>query len=795
MDLDIQGSGNRLYRVAFSILFGLLGFYFNFHTIVFPFGPYTIAVLFGLLFPLLITLSWGWKYGLLSALAGGCQSMWWVWGPSNGYAVIPAVLPFTLWIVWHGWFSDLRNKRQQTPWWMNVYFTEIVFRVFSTINLFTLTRWAISLNPPPWSWASNAPSHVPLQISLFVSIKQAVCAIVLLLIADILMHLDKVRSFFKLRPLASSEETSHVLSTFILLGFFWWVLDSAIGMIVFESGRSFLDMMLLDIPRHALVTRILFFIFCMASGLFASNLLRKQKEGEIALREREAQLAALSDNVPNGVVYQLDTGINGEMRQFTYLSAGIEKLHGVTAEQVMADAGIIYAQIVEEDRELIAEREATTIKQLSELNTEIRFRKPSGEICWRYVASAPRRLQNNHVVWDGIEIDIDDLIKAKNASEAANHAKSEFLANMSHEIRTPLNGVMGMLQLILKDPLTREQSEYAQLAVESCSRLTRLLGDILDLSRIEAGKMSLYQEPFDLSDTVNAVEHLFSPAASQAGIELSFEIAPTIPKTLMGDSVRLQQVLNNLVGNAIKFTPCGSVIVTISPLPLFHVGECKVLFSIQDTGIGISDCKLTELFEPFTQAEENVKRQYQGAGLGLSIIKRLVHLMRGTMCVESEEGAGSTFHFCIPFLLADTREEQQPLVIDLAVYMQGRKILLAEANGSNQPETSRLIQMLGCFVQVVTDGQSALDALRQEHFDLVMLDAHLPVLDSTELARRIRAGEAGTDKAGIPLIVLTACATDGDKDIFPEAGIDGYLAKPVEIEALLKVIGDVTARS
>ncbi|HIE31552.1 MAG TPA: PAS domain S-box protein, partial [Methanosarcinales archaeon] len=304
VDADDGGSGHpdsnnkktTAYKIAVSILFGLIGFVVNFHTINFSFPPYTATVLIGLLFPMLITLTWGFRYGLLSALAGGCQSMWWIWGPSNGYAIFFVVPPFTLWIVWHGYFACLRKRRGDHEWWLNKYVVEIPFRILSTINLYTLARWAITLNPPPCSWASGASSIIPMHFTNFVVIKQFVVGYIILLLADVLLNLGSVRRFFGLEERANQTDTGHIISASILLGVLFWIIDSIVDSLIFHSGSSFLDLLALKIPPHELYMRTFFILACLMGGLLASTLLRRQRESEEALRKREEQLHAILDN-------------------------------------------------------------------------------------------------------------------------------------------------------------------------------------------------------------------------------------------------------------------------------------------------------------------------------------------------------------------------------------------------------------------------------------------------------------------------------------------------------------------
>jgi PAS domain S-box-containing protein len=317
------------YKISISIIFGLLGFSVNFYTIIFPFGEYTAAILFGLLFPMLITLSWGWKYGLLSALAGGCQSMWWLWGPSNGYAILLVVPPFTLWVVWHGIFAELRRKQKTHKWWLSMYVVEIPFRILGSINLLTLGRWAITLNPPSWSWASNAPNTIPLHFSIFVTIKQAAVAFVVLLLADVLMNISNVRRFFKLKEYIDNRKTGFIISAFLLLGCLFWLLDSVFYAFAFYKENSFIDLLALDIPNYNIFTRTVFLIFCLICGLVTSRILRRQKEGEIALRENKEEFSQ--------IIYgnSIATFVINKEHKITHWNKAAEDLTGVTAKEMI----------------------------------------------------------------------------------------------------------------------------------------------------------------------------------------------------------------------------------------------------------------------------------------------------------------------------------------------------------------------------------------------------------------------------------------------------------------------------
>ncbi len=293
---------DNIYKISISIIFGLLGFFVNFHTIIFPFGEYTAAILLGLLFPMLITLNWGWKYGLLSALAGGCQTVWWLWGPSNGYAIFLVAPPFTLWILWHGICANLRKKQKVHKWWLSMYIVEIPFRLLSSINLLTISRWAITLNPPPWNWCSNAPNTIPMDFSIFVAIKQAAVGFIVLLLADVLLNLKNIRRFFKLKEEPVQSNTNYIISASLLLGVLFWVFDSFFSSLSFYTDKSFIDLLALNIPSYTLYVRIAFIIACLIGGVLAAGLLRKQLENKIALQESENKYKTLYDSSRDAIM-------------------------------------------------------------------------------------------------------------------------------------------------------------------------------------------------------------------------------------------------------------------------------------------------------------------------------------------------------------------------------------------------------------------------------------------------------------------------------------------------------------
>lgn len=398
----------------------------------------------------------------------------------------------------------------------------------------------------------------------------------------------------------------------------------------------------------------------------------------------------------------------------------------------------------------------------------------------------------------------DDLILAREDAVQASKAKSLFLANMSHEIRTPMNAVMAMTELTLETSLDAEQREWLQVIQNSATELTRIIGDVLDFSRIEANKLTIENGPFDLGETVAAIEATFAGLATEKRLGFAILMEPGMHRWYRGDQYRVRQVLYNLVSNAIKFTEHGEVQIVVRAQaisPILH----ELTFEVRDTGIGIQEGHTGSVFDSFYQADSGYAKPYQGTGLGLAISRRLARLMSGQLYFSSNEHSGTIFYFTVPLHVEtealvrgeESPEAAGPLTLDETVTVPradegtGGRILVAEDNAINVLVMRTVLERATYEVTTATTGTEVLERLNESAYHAVLMDISMPEVDGIEATRRIRAGEVLEENRSIPILAITAHSMSGDREQFLEAGMDDYLAKPFSKQAVLDRVANL----
>ncbi|WP_018150872.1 CHASE domain-containing protein [Leeia oryzae] len=460
-------------------------------------------------------------------------------------------------------------------------------------------------------------------------------------------------------------------------------------------------------------------------------------------------------------------------------------------------SGLVYdlwhKMVHPDDITLVDAAITSAIEQGTDFNLHFRIILPDGSHRHlQSVATIERNPQGKAIRMVGVNRDITQemefntrLQEAKDAADAANQAKSDFLANMSHEIRTPMNAVIGLSQLLADTPLDPLQLDYLQKIQSSSKNLLGILNDILDYSKIEANKLALENTSLSLPGVLDAAKALFVRDAMSKGISLTMSIADEVPPCIKGDPLRLGQILNNLVGNAIKFTTTGEVTVHVSTLPASEA-PLTLRFEIRDTGIGLTDEHIHKLFSPFTQADTSITRKFGGTGLGLSICKRLVALMGGEIGVHSQPGQGSTFWFTIQTEQADASTLVQRLGQTIvASRFAGARILLVEDNATNQLIVANQLKKLGVDVDIANNGLEGVQKVAQHDYQLVLMDLQMPEMDGIEATQVIRKTPKGQH---LPIIAITAAAMMKDQLATEAAGMNDHLSKPVETDKLMAVL-------
>jgi two-component system, sensor histidine kinase and response regulator len=516
--------------------------------------------------------------------------------------------------------------------------------------------------------------------------------------------------------------------------------------------------------------------------------------------EADQRLRTLADNVPNGAIFRCQQTPNGKL-YLKYVSAGIQRLLGFTATGFESDQNLFFSLIDDADKAVFLAEAQRCMRQQCTFDLVVRIRDHEGSIRRVRARAAPRPTHEG-MLWEGLLLDVtaeyevqESLRLAKETAEAAERTKSDFLATMSHEIRTPMNTVIGMTQLLQQTPLSAKQRNYLDKVNFSTNTLLKLINEILDFSKLEADMLHIDSEPFGLDELLNAVTTVTGFRAEQNGVEMAYSIAPSVPKQLLGDVQRLSQILTNLVGNAIKFTERGEVVVSMHAQPDTQSSDPSdwVLHcSVRDTGIGIEPEHMAGLFQPFTQAEAHISRRFGGTGLGLSICQRLVHLMGGNIDVHSQVGQGSTFRFHVR-----VQVPTQPAALKhlpASVY----RVLVVDDSQIARDVLSAMVRGFDLACDVASSGAQALQLLQtashqSQPYQLVLMDWQMPHMDGLETVERIRTD---MQLAHTPaMLMVTAYCRDEILERVAQLELQGLLIKPVTESVLFNAIQEALSSS
>ncbi|MDE5411796.1 PAS domain S-box protein [Alkalihalobacterium chitinilyticum] len=517
------------------------------------------------------------------------------------------------------------------------------------------------------------------------------------------------------------------------------------------------------------------------------------KKAQQKVKEKDQLLSNIIDTIPHPIFVKDSAG------KYLLVNRATSELFNTAAEEIIGktysdfsisekaeDVRIIETEVLESGKAVYVQEQP--------------IRHPvTGELRWYYQVKLPLQTSDGQRIL-GIAMDIterkwfeEELKGLRDQALVASQAKSDFLAMVSHEIRTPMNAIIGMSDLLLETELNMEQHQYVTITKNSAANLLRIINDVLDLSKVEAGHVSIVEEEFDLKNLVDEVIQVFSFEANKKGIQLSYNYDHSLPAVVVTDQARLRQIFTNLIGNAIKFTEHGQVCIKLKPKDLIEkntfILECQVI----DTGIGIPKDKLSTIFDQFTQVDISTTRRFGGTGLGLTIVRSFIERMGGTIQVKSELGKGSTFTFTLQLKRGhseklDKEKQFRERDEDKDISIAGRRILLVEDSYDNQVLMKAFLKQERITIDVAENGLEAVRLFKRTSYDFVFMDIQMPVMDGYEATRLMREWEAKHNKKRTPIVALTAHALNKDKQKSYQSGCDGYLTKPITKKCIIETI-------
>ena len=741
--------GTVRYKIAVSVGFGIAGFLANLFTFTLVFRDYKVAMVWGLIFPLIIALSWGWKFGLLSALAGGAQSLWLLWGPTNGYVAFLFVPTFTLWIVWHGYFA-LKRESEDAKWWMNMYVIEMPFRLLTTLNLLFPSRWLVTSNPPSWGW-TDALTTAPLEFSIFVAIKQIVEAYVLLLAADVLLHLRSVRRFMKLDPDVDQQDTGYIISLFLLIGCLFWVSDSLFSSL-FTPGVEFSASFVLDVPRAHLFTRITFLVAFLGVGLATARIMRSQRlaaaqlsEAKEEAEDRETFFRALVRAIPDPVWLK---DVHG-----TYLlcNSEVERLLGATEREIVGktDFDLINPEVAEEFRQ--HDLAAIDLPPDEKFRvTHSNFVASDGNKQVREtVKTAMRGTRGELIGVLGVSRDVTDRValEAQLAQVQRLDSMGRLAGGIAHDLNNMLTVIlfsseMALEQLAEGDNLAEGGSlaEGIRSIKTAAERSSLLTGQLLAFAR----KQPIVPRTLNLNTVITDSLTMMTRLLGE-NIVVTTRLADDLwPVT--ADAAQLEQVLTNLFVNARDaIGGIGEITIETANAPGSHNDSTGaegdfVKLTVTDTGCGMDAETQTRIFEPFFSTKESGV----GSGLGLATVWGIVAQNKGLVEVVSEPGEGSSFTVFLPRSADKPARTPEGQTIRrssaLANPVGTESILIVEDQTNVLTVATAMLERLGYEVVGFTNPKEALEALPQlEAIDLLLTDVVLPEMNGREVAEAVAA--------------------------------------------------------